>query len=146
MLIATTLVVAVRTARWAAKDPGVGLADVDADLDREVDFAVRVADRALHALLSADDVKVTGNRMSVTVHSLGSVDAPAAKVVLRDRAGKVVATAEAAPLKAPLDLVPRTEDVSLSIPAGAEWKGGSVSIEMSGNLPEITQLNNRVQF
>jgi len=51
MLIATALVVAIRTARWAAKVPGVGLADVDADLDREVDFAVRVADRALHALL-----------------------------------------------------------------------------------------------
>jgi hypothetical protein len=58
----------------------------------------------------------------------------------------VVATADAAPLKAPLDLVPKTEDVSLAIPAGASWKGGSVTIEMSGDLPEITQMNNRVQF
>jgi hypothetical protein len=96
--------------------------------------------------IGADDVKVEGKSVKVTVHSLGSVDAPAAKVVLRDRAGKVVAMAEAAPLKAPLDLVPRTEDVSLSIPAGAEVKGGSVTIEMSGDLPEITQMNNRVQF
>ena len=39
MLIATALVVAIRTARWAAKAPGAGLSDVDADLDREVDFA-----------------------------------------------------------------------------------------------------------
>jgi hypothetical protein len=51
LLIATALVVAIRTARWAAKAPGEGLADVDADLDREVAFAVRVADRVLHALL-----------------------------------------------------------------------------------------------
>ena len=43
--------VAIRTARWAAKAPGACLSDVDADLDREVDFAVRVADRVLHALL-----------------------------------------------------------------------------------------------
>jgi hypothetical protein len=50
MLIATALVVAIRTARWAAKAPGAGLSDVDADLDREMDFAVRVADRVLHAL------------------------------------------------------------------------------------------------
>jgi hypothetical protein len=50
-LIATALVVAIRTARWAAKAPGAGLSDVDADLDREVDFAVRVADRVLHVLL-----------------------------------------------------------------------------------------------
>jgi len=84
--------------------------------------------------------------MRVTVHSLGAVDAPAAKVVLRDRAGKVIATANTAPLKAPLDLVPKTQTVSLSLPANADWKGGSVSIEMSGSLPEITQMNNRVQL
>ena len=46
--------------------------------------------------ISADDVKVEGRTMNVTVHSLGAVDAPASKVVLRDRAGKVIATAELA--------------------------------------------------
>jgi len=96
--------------------------------------------------IGADDVKVEGSRMEVTVHSLGAVDAPASKVVLRDRAGKVLATADAAALKAPLDLVPKTEVVSLTVPGGADWKGGSVSVEMSGTLPEITQKNNRVQF
>ena len=81
------------------------------------------------------------------MHSLGSVDAPAAKVVLKDRMGKVIATADAAPLKAPLDLeLLKTEDVSLAIPAGASLKGGSVTIEMSGDVPEITLMNNRVQF
>ena len=96
--------------------------------------------------ISADDVKVEGNRMKVTVHSLGSVDAPAAKVVLRDRDGKVLASANAAPLKAPLDLTPKTEVVWLPLAAGVDWKGGSVTIEMSGKLPEITQRNNRVEF
>jgi hypothetical protein len=96
--------------------------------------------------IDPDDVKVEGNRMKVTVHSLGAVDAPSAAVVLRDRDGKVIARARAAPLKAPLDLLPKTETVSLSLPSGADWKGGSVSIEISGKLPEITQMNNRVQF
>jgi hypothetical protein len=96
--------------------------------------------------IGADDVKVEGSRMNVTVHSLGAVDAPAAKVVLRDRAGKVLATANAAPLQAPLDLMPRTEVVSLPLPANADWKGGSVTIETSGTLPEITLMNNRVQL
>jgi hypothetical protein len=96
--------------------------------------------------IGSDDVKVEGRTMKVIVHSLGAVDAPASKVVLRDRAGKVIATANAGPLKAPLDLYPKTEEVSLALPAGAEWKGGSVTIEMSGELPEITQMNNRVQF
>jgi hypothetical protein len=51
LLIATVLVVAIRTARWAAKAPGAALSDVDHELDREVAFGVRVADRVLHALL-----------------------------------------------------------------------------------------------
>jgi hypothetical protein len=96
--------------------------------------------------ISADEVVVKDNRMNVTVHSLGAVDAPASKVVLRDRSGKVLATASADPLKAPLDLLPKTEVVSLDLPPGANWKGGSVSVEITGTLPEITLMNNQVQF
>jgi len=36
--------------------------------------------------------------------------------------------------------------VSLSLPVKAEWKGGSLTIESGGDVPEITQRNNRVQF
>jgi len=96
--------------------------------------------------ISADDVKVEGNRMKVTVHSLGAVDAPASKVILCDRTGKVIATSHAAALKAPLDLLPKTVTVTLTLPPRAVWKGGSVSVEIDGKLPEITQMNNRVQF
>jgi hypothetical protein len=96
--------------------------------------------------IGEDDVKVEGNHMKVTVHSLGAVDAPASKLVLRDRAGKVLATARAGALKAPLDLLPKTEVVSLTLPRGADCKGGSVSVEISGKMPETTQMNNRVQF
>ncbi len=92
------------------------------------------------------DVKIEGDRMLVTVHSLGAVDAPESRIVLRDHDGKVLATTKAASLKAPLDLIPKTELVTLSLPTGADWKGGSVTIESSGKLPEITQKNNRVQF
>ncbi len=96
--------------------------------------------------ISADDVKVDGSHMKVTIHSLGAVDAPVSKVVLRDSSGKVLAKANAAALKAPLDLLPKTEVVSLTVPHGAEWKGGSVTVEIGGKLPEITLMNNRVQF
>ncbi len=92
------------------------------------------------------DVKVKGKMMKVTIHSLGSVDAPASKIVLRDRNGKVLATGKAAALRAPLDLLPKTEVIQLKLPANADWKGGNVTIESSGNLPEITQRNNRVQL
>jgi len=96
--------------------------------------------------IGEDDVKVEGNRVKVTVHSLGSVDAPASKLVLRDKAGKVLATASVPSIKAPIDLFPKTATVSLALPNGADWKGGSVTVESGGKLPEITQMNNRVQF
>ena len=51
-----------------------------------------------------------------------------------------------ASLKALLDLYPKTATVSLTLPAGIDRKGGSVIIEPGGSLPEITQLNNRVQL
>ena len=94
--------------------------------------------------IGEDDVKVEGNRMKVTAHSLGSVDAPASKVVLRDKAGKVLASAAVPSIKAPIDLFPKTASVVLMLPVGADLKGGSVTVESSGKLPEITQMNNRL--
>lgn len=51
MLIATAMVVAIRTARLPAISRGQGLADVDPELDREVDHAARITDRVLSKLL-----------------------------------------------------------------------------------------------
>ncbi len=82
--------------------------------------------------------------MKITVHSLGSVDAPASKVVLRDKAGKTLASASAPAIKAPLDLFPKTAAVTLVVPADADYKGGSITVESPGKVPEITQRNNRV--
>ena len=96
--------------------------------------------------LDPGDIKVEGRRMSVTVHSVGAVDAPPAKVVLRDRNGKVLAGASTPPMKAPIDLYPKTATVTLSVPGKSDWEGGSVTIESTGSVPEITLMNNRVQL
>jgi hypothetical protein len=96
--------------------------------------------------IDPEDVKVEGAKMTVTVHSVGSVDAPASTLVLRDRSGKTIATAPVPALQAPTDLIPKTASVTLALPAHADYAGGSVTIECGGNVPEITQMNNRVQF
>jgi hypothetical protein len=96
--------------------------------------------------IDREDIKVNGSRMTVTVHSLGSVEAPPARIVVRDGQGKVLAKGRTPALKAPLDLYPKTATVSLTLPPGLDWKGGSVTIEPGGRLPEITQMNNRVQL
>ena len=52
LMIATALIVAIRTARWAAKSVGgAEYADVDVELDKEVSFAVRISVRVMHELV-----------------------------------------------------------------------------------------------
>ena len=92
--------------------------------------------------IGADDIKRSARTVSVTVHSLGGLDAPAGKLWIEDASGKTIAQATTPPLKAPLDLKPKTAVVKLTLPAGAEPKGASVHLSLG--QPEITQLNNKV--
>src|SRR5207253_1372876 len=94
--------------------------------------------------IGTDDVHIANSQIEVTVHSLGSVDAPAARLVLRDRDGQTLASAATPALKAPVDLIPKTAVVKIALPAGAVLQGGSITIETA--VPEITLLNNRVKL
>jgi len=87
-----------------------------------------------------------GQTLHVKIHSLGSVDAPATTVAFRDAAGRIVATAPVTPLAAPVDLLPKTLDVNLTLPEGVSITGGSVEIDPDHLIEEITQLNNRVSL
>jgi hypothetical protein len=95
--------------------------------------------------ISERDVHVSGRRVRVTVHSVGAVGAPPAIVTIRDAAGKAIAKAAVPALKAPVDLMPKSADVVLTIPAQVSLKGASVSVEMHGPVPEITLRNNVVK-
>lgn len=96
--------------------------------------------------IDPEDVVIAGRRITVKVHSLGAVDAPPAKVVLRDASGTILATTRTPALKAPIDLVPKTALVSLSIPNNASLNGGTVTIESTGDIPETTLMNNTVKL
>src|SRR6185436_10378427 len=54
--------------------------------------------------IGKDDVVIQDRNVSVTVHSLGGVDAPATRLALVDANGRVIATVAVPALKAPLDL------------------------------------------
>jgi hypothetical protein len=52
IIIATALIVAIRTAKWVASASGdTSVSDVDLALDKEVSFAVRISVRVMHELL-----------------------------------------------------------------------------------------------
>jgi hypothetical protein len=94
--------------------------------------------------ISARDVRVTGRDVAVTVHSLGAVDAPASRVVVRARDGREIASASVGALQAPIDLRPRTATVHVRLPAGADLAGGTVAVE-TASAREITLRNNTVR-
>lgn len=93
--------------------------------------------------IGRDDINVGKGGLTVTVHSLGAQATPASVVVLEDATGQELARATVPALPAPLDLKPKTTQVSLASKAG--WKSGyRVRIVTPVGAPEITQLNNAV--
>ncbi|HVS50991.1 MAG TPA: LamG-like jellyroll fold domain-containing protein [Opitutaceae bacterium] len=96
--------------------------------------------------LDANDVALRGNALHVRVHSLGSVAAPASSLALRNAAGKVVATAAVPALDAPNDLLPKTAEVTLPLPAGFSSTGATVELDPDHQLEEITTRNNVVKL
>lgn len=96
--------------------------------------------------LDASDVVVRGREVRVTVHSLGSVAAPASSIALRDATGRVIATAPVPALAAPVDLLPQTATVLLKAPAGANLTGATVELNPDHPFEEITERNNAVKL
>jgi hypothetical protein len=96
--------------------------------------------------IDPEDVKIAGRHMQVKVHSLGAIEAPPAKVIIRDAKGNILATTRTPALEPPTDLVPKTALVTLNLPANANLSGGSVTIESTGTLPETTLMNNTVKL
>src|SRR5205814_5195363 len=92
-----------------------------------------------------DDIVVQGHNVTVKVHSLGAVDAPATKLALLDRSGKVISSVNVPGLKAPVDLIPKTTRVTLRLPAGSTIDGASVVLDPKVTMKEITRINNRVK-
>jgi hypothetical protein len=96
--------------------------------------------------IDPEDVKFDGPTVHVRVHSLGSVAAPPMKIVLRDAQGTIVATATTPTIAPPIDLIPKTADVTLTVAAGASLRGATIELNPDGQVEEITAMNNRVKL
>ncbi len=94
--------------------------------------------------ISRDDLSWRDGALQVRVHSLGSVPAPATRIICRTADGSVAASAMIPPLEAPVDLQPRTVEVTLALAPGSATAGAMVEIDPDAQLEEITRLNNRV--
>jgi hypothetical protein len=133
-------------------------------LERSADLAIEFAPRATTILtlklktpgtpywsrpdlgIERGDVTLRDNTLRVRVHSLGAVASSETTIALKDQSGRIVATATIPPLEAPLDLMPRTTEVILRLPAGTNITGGTVQIDPEQKLEEITERNNTVRL
>ena len=95
--------------------------------------------------IDPEDVSVQGREVRVTVHSLGAVPSPGTTVALRDKSGRVLATAGLAVMPAPVDLMPRTAVVTLKLPGDVAARDCTVEIDPDHRLEEITTLNNAMR-
>jgi hypothetical protein len=92
--------------------------------------------------IGEEDVAVSGNSVTVTVHSLGSVDAPQADIALVGEDGSKAVSASVPAINAPADLLPKTVKVTLALPAGANPSSFKVVLDPDRKLTEITRRNN----
>ncbi|KAF1691288.1 LamG-like jellyroll fold domain-containing protein [Pseudoxanthomonas koreensis] len=88
------------------------------------------------------DVRVAGDAVEVTVHSLGHAGTGAGYAVLEDARGRELARVAVPAMTAPLDLQPKTTGVSLPL-GGRSADGLYVRVALESDAEEITRLNNR---
>ncbi len=96
--------------------------------------------------IDRQDVMLRDGKLTVKLHSLGSVPAPASVVALVSADGKVLARMKTTEIAAPLDWHTKTAEVILSLPSGMKTEGCSVVIDPDHSLTEITTRNNAVKL
>jgi hypothetical protein len=72
------------------------------------------------------------------------VSAPPSTVTLIDTAGHELARTQVPAIPAPLDLLPKTAQVTLHVGSGVQISGAKVRVQVGDQTQEITQLNNEV--
>ncbi len=96
--------------------------------------------RADLALSATEGAIVADGRLSVIVHNIGALDAPACRATVA-MGERIIAEALVPPLAAPLDFLPRTAQVSFDLPDDVAGEL-TVVIDADHAVAEITKLNN----
>ena len=96
--------------------------------------------------IAAEDIQISGNQITVTVHNLGYASASATEIALTDRNGKKLQTATIPALEGVHDLLPKRVQVTLTLPPNLKYDNCRVVIDPEHTLPEIRKTNNTVDL
>jgi hypothetical protein len=91
--------------------------------------------------IGVDDVAIEDGAVTLTVHSLGAKPVVGGRAVIENADGRIIASAPIGALDAPIDLMPRTQQVRIATP-GALPSEARVRIAIDGDAPEVTRRNN----
>ena len=94
--------------------------------------------------IGRDDIAIRGRRVTLTVHSLGAKPVAGGTAQLVGSGGGVLATAAIPALAAPVDLLPKTTAVTLTLPTGVDPSTVAVEVALPVDAPEVTKRNNRI--
>ncbi|MFC1714603.1 hypothetical protein ACFL6S_13130 [Candidatus Poribacteria bacterium] len=92
--------------------------------------------------ISAQDIYFEGDILVVPIHNIGSADAPATEIVVKDDHGQILAREQVPSIAAPLDLVPKIHTLRLSIPALAPGTMLQIELDAANQIREIYEGNN----
>lgn len=94
--------------------------------------------------IGPEDIRVNGNAVTLRIHNIGAIASPATTLELRDAEGNLVATGPVPPLEAPVDLLPRWKEVTISVTEGTDLSSGSVVLDPEERIREITRRNTKI--
>ncbi|HIE27581.1 TPA: hypothetical protein EYP66_09865 [Candidatus Poribacteria bacterium] len=92
--------------------------------------------------ISAREIHMEDNVLVIPVHNIGSADAPATEIVVKDEHGQILARKQVPPIAAPLDLNPKIHTLQLSIPVLATGTTLHVELDAANQIREIYEGNN----
>jgi catechol 2,3-dioxygenase-like lactoylglutathione lyase family enzyme len=95
--------------------------------------------------IGREDIALQEKTITVKVHSLGSLDAPPSTLALVEN-GKTLASAAIPAIAAPLDLIPKYAEVSLTVPPNAALRKCAIRIDPEKKLSEVTRMNNTIDL
>lgn len=94
--------------------------------------------------ISAKEIHIEGDTLVVPIHNIGSADAPATEIVVRDGHGQILARKQIPSIAAPLDLIPKIHVLRLSIPVLTPETILQIELDAANQIREIYEGNNTV--
>jgi hypothetical protein len=94
--------------------------------------------------ISAREIRIQGDTLVVPVHNIGSADAPATEIVVKDDNGQILAREQVPPLAAPLDLIPKIHTLPMPLPKLDPGTILHIELDAAKQVREIYEGNNAV--